>query len=100
MKSEFLQIASHQLRTPLSAIRGLLSMQADGDFDKLPKKEYKGQQLKMLESSNRLSNIVNDLLDAMELEGGYLNFEFEPVALDEMINAIMQELQPNYDKKN
>jgi len=99
MKSEFLQIASHQLRTPLSAIRGLLSMQADGDFDKLPKIEYKGQQLKMLESSNRLSNIVNDLLDAMELEGGYLNFEFEPVALDEMIYAIMQELQPNYDKK-
>ncbi len=99
MKSEFLQIASHQLRTPLSAIRGLLSMQADGDFDKLPKKEYKGQQLKMLESANRLSNIVNDLLDAMELEGGYLNFEFVPTDLGEMITAIMQELQPNYDKK-
>jgi signal transduction histidine kinase len=99
MKSEFLQIASHQLRTPLSAIRGLLSMQADGDFDKMPKEEVKTQQQRMLESSNRLSNIVNDLLDAMELEGGYLNFEFAPTDLGEMITAIMQELQPNYDRK-
>lgn len=100
MKSEFLQIASHQLRTPLSAIRGLLSMQADGDFDKLSKKEHKEQQKKMLESANRLSNIVNDLLDAMELEGGYLNFDFAPVALDDIITAIMEELRPNYDKKS
>jgi signal transduction histidine kinase len=99
MKSEFLQIASHQLRTPLSAIRGLLSMQADGDFDRMPKQEVKTQQQRMLESSNRLSNIVNDLLDAMELEGGYLNFEFAPTDLGEMITAIMRELQPNYDRK-
>jgi len=99
MKSEFLQIASHQLRTPLSAIRGLLSMQAEGDFEKLPKDQVKIQQQKMLESANRLSNIVNDLLDAMELEGGYLNFKYEMVDLIEMVEAIMQELKPNYDKK-
>lgn len=70
MKSEFLTIASHQLRTPLTAIRGLLAMQVDGDFDKLPKEEIKKEQAHMLDSANRLSNIVNDLLKAMELEGG------------------------------
>jgi len=99
MKSEFLQIASHQLRTPLSAIRGLLSMQADGDFEKLPKDQVKIQQRKMLESANRLSNIVNDLLDAMELEGGYLNFQYEKVDLESTLDAIIQELKPNYDRK-
>lgn len=99
MKSEFLSIASHQLRTPLTAIRGLLSMQADGDLDKLPVKERKDAQLHMLESANRLSNIVNDLLDAMELEGGNLNFKFEPANISEIIDNIIAELKPNYDRK-
>ncbi|MDX9859262.1 MAG: ATP-binding protein [candidate division Zixibacteria bacterium] len=99
MKSEFLSIASHQLRTPLTAIRGLLSMQADGDLDKLPVKERKDAQLHMLESANRLSNIVNDLLDAMELEGGNLNFKFEPANISEIVENIIAELKPNYDRK-
>lgn len=98
MKSEFLSIASHQLRTPLTAIRGLLSMQAEGDFDRLPPEEVKRQQQNMLASANRLANIVNDLLDAMELEGG-LTMTFEPTDLKEMIEDICQELKPNYDRK-
>jgi len=99
MKSEFLSIASHQLRTPLTAIRGLLAMQADGDLDKLPKEQQKQEQQHMLESANRLSNIVNDLLDAMELEGGHLNFEFQEVDIIKIIKEISEDLKPNYDKK-
>lgn len=99
MKSEFLSIASHQLRTPLTAIRGLLAMQADGDLDKLPKKDRKDAQLHMLESANRLSNIVNDLLDAMELEGGNLHFKMETVDLIAIVSKIAEELKPNYDRK-
>ncbi len=99
MKSDFLSIASHQLRTPLTAIRGLLAMQAEGDLDKLSKAEQKKEQQHMLESANRLSNIVNDLLGAMELEGGHLNFQFTEVDLVEIINQIAEDLKPNYDKK-
>ena len=99
MKSEFLSIASHQLRTPLTAIRGLLSMQADGDFDTYPQEKIHEQQKHMLESANRLSNIVNDLLDAMELEGGNLKFQFKNIRLEDMIKEICSDLQPNYDRK-
>lgn len=99
MKSDFLSIASHQLRTPLTAIRGLLAMQAEGDLEKLPKTEQKKEQQHMLESANRLSNIVNDLLDAMELEGGHLNFQFKDVNVVEILNQIAEDLKPNYDKK-
>jgi len=99
MRSEFLSIASHQLRTPLTAIRGLLAMQADGDFDKLSNQEVKDEQKHMLDSANRLSNIVNDLLKAMELEGGNLNFEFQQIQLEDMIESVCGDLKPNYDHK-
>lgn len=99
MKSEFLSIASHQLRTPLTAIRGLLAMQAEGDFDKLPPEDLKRQQQNMLDSANRLSNIVNDLLDAMELEGGVPTLDLSPVDLAVLAREIGQELKPNYDRK-
>lgn len=99
MKSEFLTIASHQLRTPLTAVRGLLAMQADGDFDNLSKTEVKTEQRHMLDSANRLSSIVNDLLKAMELEGGSLNFEFQEVQLEDMVDSVCSDLKPNYDSK-
>ncbi len=99
MKSEFLTIASHQLRTPLTAVRGLLAMQAEGDFSKLPAEEVKTNQQHMLDSANRLSGIVNDLLKAMELEGGSLHFDFQEVQLEEMIDSVCSDLKPNYDRK-
>jgi len=99
MKSEFLSIASHQLRTPLTAIRGLLAMQADGDLDKLPEKKRKEEQRHMLTAADHLNIIVNDLLDAMELEGGNLNFKFQPVDLGKIIKEAVEELKPMFDKK-
>jgi signal transduction histidine kinase len=99
MKSEFLSVASHQLRTPLTAVRGLLSMQADGDMDKLPVEKRREEQRHMLTAADRLNNIVNDLLDAMELEGGHLKFIFQPVDILQLVNEAMDELKPNYEKK-
>lgn len=98
MKSEFITIASHQLRTPLTAIRGLLDMQAKGDFDRLDAAKRKDLQKDMLLAANRLNNIVNDLLDALEVEGG-LHLEFKPVDIAKIIQEAIKTLQFNYDKK-
>ncbi|OGH88631.1 MAG: hypothetical protein A3J93_00865 [Candidatus Magasanikbacteria bacterium RIFOXYC2_FULL_42_28] len=97
-KSEFLDIASHQLRTPLSAMIGLLSMQADGDFEKLSDKEQKEQQNNMLISADRLKNIVADLMDAMEAEMG-LSLKLVPVNVEKLVAEAINTLKPNYDKK-
>ncbi len=99
MRSEFLTIASHQLRTPLTAIRGLLAMQAEGDFNGLSKAEVKNHQQNMLDSANRLTSIVNDLLKAMELEGGSLHFDFKDTQLEEVIDSVCSDLKANYDHK-
>ncbi len=99
IKTEFLQIASHQLRTPLTSLRGLLAMQAEGGFDKLPDPERHDLQKNMHNAANNLNNIVNDLLDAMELEGGQLNFTWEPVDVTALLQESVDTLKPSYDKK-
>lgn len=99
IKTEFLHIASHQLRTPLTSMRGLLEMQAKGELDRLPADKRKQIQQDMLTGVNQLNNIVNDLLDAMELEGGTLNFRFAPVQLGTLIEDVMRTLKLNYDRK-
>ena len=100
IKTEFLQIASHQLRTPLTSLRGLLAMQAKGDFKKIEEKERDELQQGMLSSASQLNNVVNDLLDAMELEGGSLNFEFEQVNVNKLIQEVIETLKPSYEEKN
>jgi signal transduction histidine kinase len=99
IKTEFLHIASHQLRTPLTSMRGLLEMQAKGDLERLPVEQRRQMQRDMLTSANKLNNIVNDLLDAMELEGGTLNFRFAPVQLEDLVEDVIKMLKLNYDRK-
>jgi signal transduction histidine kinase len=99
IKTEFLQIASHQLRTPLTSLRGLLAMQAEGGFDQLPDQERREMHKNMNSAANNLNNIVNDLLDAMELEGGKLNFTLEQVDVSGLLQESIDTLKPAYDKK-
>src|SRR3989338_3334997 len=99
IKTEFLHIASHQLRTPLTSLRGLLEMQAKGEFDKLPTEERRELQQNMFSGATQLNSIVNDLLDAMELEGGSLNFKIESVQVETIIDEAVNTLKLSYDKK-
>ncbi|MCK4525113.1 MAG: hypothetical protein KAU07_01615 [Candidatus Andersenbacteria bacterium] len=100
MKNEFLHITSHQLRTPLTAIRGMISMWYEGDFEDLPEKDKRKMIKRILASADRLNNITNDMLDALELEGGFLKFQFKPVSIVKIIKETTNTLKPNFDKKN
>lgn len=99
MKNEFLHITSHQLRTPLTALRGMISMWAEGSFDSLSKKKKKEMLKNICVSAERLNNITNDMLDSLELEGGVLKFRFKKAALNEIIEGAIDALKFNYDKK-
>ncbi|MCK5084129.1 MAG: hypothetical protein KAQ64_00545 [Candidatus Pacebacteria bacterium] len=100
VKNEFLHITSHQLRTPLTAIRGMIAMWYEGDFDDLPKKEKRKMIKRILISTERLNNITNDMLDALELEGGFLKFQFKPVSIAKIVKETISTLKPNFEKKN
>ena len=70
-KSEFLSIASHQLRTPLTGIKGYLSMMLEGDFGKFSSKQNSVLKDIFL-ASDRMSKLVNVFLNVSRIESGRL----------------------------
>lgn len=99
IKSEFLHIASHQLRTPLTAIRGMISMWLAGDFDGLSEEQRKEMLGRIATSTERLNGITNDMLSALEHEGGIARLQFQEVSVVEMLKDIVSTLGAEYAEK-
>jgi signal transduction histidine kinase len=98
-KSEFLSIASHQLYTPLTALRGYISMLKEGDYGTID--ETQKPILDILDkSSTRLIELIKNLLDISRIESGRLELNLESVDLVEMAESLVQDLLPNALKKN
>lgn len=97
-KSEFLSIASHQLYTPLTAIRGYLSMMKEGDFGVLPEQQAKVLDI-LTKSSDRLIALIKNLLDISRIESGRLELNIESMDLVFAAKELVQDLLPNAIKK-
>ena len=97
-KSEFLSIASHQLRTPISAIKGYLSMMMDGDFGVLPH-NFRKIIKDLFESSARLARLINIFLNVSRIESGRLKLEKHPIQISDMIESVVQELSAQAKQK-
>jgi len=96
-KSEFLSIASHQLRSPLTAIKGYSSMMLEGSFGKLESKLKEAVERIFL-SSERLVIIIEDFLNISRIEQGRMNYDFISVDLSELVDSAIKELEPNVKK--
>ena len=75
MKDEFLAVASHELRTPMTAIKGLSSMILSGDYGKITAKLQRQVQ-DIFNVTGQLIKLVNNMLDATSLESGRMIFRF------------------------
>ncbi len=97
-KSEFISIASHQLRTPLTAVKGYISMILEGTYGQLAEKQTRPLE-NVYQSNERLIRLVNDLLNLSRLDAGKIEFSPELTSLEEMVSGVVEELRINAEKK-
>ena len=97
MKTEFVSIASHQLRTPLTAIRWFLEMFVS---EKNLSEDQRDILQNALHSSNRMISLVNDLLNVSRLESGKLKLTPKKFNLSQTVKTIHNEVTPLATEKN
>ena len=91
-KDEFVSVASHQLRTPLTSIKGYISMVMEGDAGKI-----NDQQKKLLSeaysSSERMVHLISDFLSVSRLQTGKFIIDTQPIDLDDLIRHEVETMQ-------
>lgn len=98
LKTEFLSLASHQLRSPLTAIKGYTSMIMEGDFGEINPKAKDAVE-RVFQSTMNLMKIVEDLLNVSKIEQGGMKFTMEPFNLVEISSDMAKDLSITADKK-
>ncbi len=87
-KSEFLSIASHEVRTPLTVMKSSLDILVTN-----PRFQYSADQRQLIafcqESVERLIRLVRDILDVSKIEAGVLSVQFLPVSLNELVEKCL-----------
>jgi signal transduction histidine kinase len=91
-KTEFLSIAAHQLRTPMSGIKWVVSMAVEGDLGDLPK-EAKEQLGKGLENVNRMITLINSLLDVTQIETQEFHYQFAETDIEQLVREAVIALE-------
>ncbi len=99
LKSEFVSVVSHQLRSPLSNLRWALELIMSGRLGKIEEKQL--EYFKILkENSNRMRELVSDLLTVSRIETAKLPLEKEECQLEEITQNIIKEFEPFAEASN
>lgn len=96
-KQEFLSSMSHDIRTPMNAIIGMTSLAIANSDNQEQTKEY----LRKIElSSKHLLGLINDVLDISKIESGKMTLNIESISLREIMDSIVNIIQPQVKGKN
>lgn len=96
-KSEFVSIASHQLRSPLTALRGYASMLIEGSFGPVTDKQK--QVLAQIQDSGKMmASSIEDYLSISRIESGNMKYEMSEFNLKDLTQSLVEELQSEATK--
>lgn len=98
MKTEFVSLAAHQLRTPLSAIKWTLQMLLEGDLGKLTKEQLDIIK-KSYQSNERMIRLINDLLELTRLEEGRYLWRPAVMSLEPIVETVVRLFQEKAQEK-
>lgn len=99
LKDNFLSIASHELRTPMSVIRGYAELLLSRDFGDLNDQQSKFVST-ILNNTDQLTCLINNMLDISKLEAGKMQFDIKTVNLPDLITKITKNHQVLAKQKN
>ena len=98
MKSEFVSIASHQLRSPLTSIRGYSSMLLEGSYGNLSEKATDAVE-RIAESSRMMALSVEDYLNVSRIQAGNMKYELSDFNLTDTASHIVDDVRRDAIKK-
>jgi len=96
-KSEFVSFATHQLRAPLTAMKGYASMILEGDMGTMSEEARLGVS-RIYDSTKTLTTIVDDYLNLTRIELGTMKYAFETIDMKLLIEDVLGEIKPNIEK--
>jgi signal transduction histidine kinase len=98
-KSEFISIASHQLRTPPTSIKGFGSLILEGTYGEISDPVRRAVE-KMYISNERQLHLVEDLLNISRIEAGRMEFAFQPEQIENLVNEVVMTLELSAKNNN
>lgn len=99
LKSEFISIVSHELRTPLTAIKNSMDIILSGKAGALTEPMDRFMNMGR-RNVTRLSGIINDLLDLSKIEAGKMDFKFDMIKIEPVIEYVKTSLEGMAKEKN
>jgi PAS domain S-box-containing protein len=95
IKRDFVSMVSHELRSPLTPLRGFLSSLVEGTVDDSPEKRHEYYRI-MLRQAQRLERVVNDMLDVSLIEAGGLVVDLQRVSLEHVLSRLVKEFREQH----
>jgi two-component system NtrC family sensor kinase len=99
IKSNFLSVTSHELRTPMSVIKGYIQMILKGKLGLISDEQKHVLEI-ILRNSNQLDSLIQDILDVSRLESGTMKFIPEKTNINNMLEQTIEIMQSIADIKN
>jgi PAS domain S-box-containing protein len=99
IKSDFLNVTSHELRTPMSAIKGYVQMILKQKLGQITDEQRQALDV-VLRNTDRLDNLIRDILDVSRLESGTMKFVAEKTDTRKIVHEAIETMQPTAELKN